>query len=116
MNNLTDEEKDGLAGMQYFQDWDSGYAIEQSTRPQTVGYGLADSPAESAPNLCSALPRLWWRFGTDSVSLGARFGPDHRFILAASRGFDRLSMIESVSSRLLKPGRGFGKGCRPSAK
>ena len=48
MNNLTDEEKDGLAGMQYFQDWDSGYAIEQSTRPQTIGYGLADSPAGQA--------------------------------------------------------------------
>jgi pimeloyl-ACP methyl ester carboxylesterase len=48
MNDLTDEEKDGLAGMQYFQDWDSGYAIEQSTRPQTIGYGLADSPAGQA--------------------------------------------------------------------
>ena len=48
MNDLTDEEKDGLAGMQYFQDWDSGYAKEQSTRPQTIGYGLADSPAGQA--------------------------------------------------------------------
>jgi epoxide hydrolase len=48
MNNLTDEEKDSLAGMQHFQDWDSGYAIEQSTRPQTIGYGLADSPAGQA--------------------------------------------------------------------
>jgi hypothetical protein len=48
MNNLTDEEKDCLAGMQYFQDWDSGYAMEQSTRPQTIGYGLADSPAGQA--------------------------------------------------------------------
>jgi len=48
MNNLTDEEKDGLAGMQYFQDWDSGYAKQQSTRPQTIGYGLADSPAGQA--------------------------------------------------------------------
>jgi pimeloyl-ACP methyl ester carboxylesterase len=48
MNDLTDEEKDALAGMQYFQDWDSGYAIEQSTRPQTIGYGLADSPAGQA--------------------------------------------------------------------
>jgi len=48
MNSLTDEEKDGLAGMQYYQDWDSGYAKEQSTRPQTIGYGLADSPAGQA--------------------------------------------------------------------
>jgi pimeloyl-ACP methyl ester carboxylesterase len=48
MSSLTEEEKDGLAGMQHFEDWDSGYAKEQATRPQTVGYGLADSPAGQA--------------------------------------------------------------------
>jgi pimeloyl-ACP methyl ester carboxylesterase len=48
MNSLTDEEKDGLAGFKYYQDWDSGYSKEQSTRPQTVGYGLVDSPAGQA--------------------------------------------------------------------
>jgi pimeloyl-ACP methyl ester carboxylesterase len=48
MNSLTEEEKDGLAGLKYYQDWDSGYSKEQSTRPQTVGYGLADSPAGQA--------------------------------------------------------------------
>jgi epoxide hydrolase len=48
MNSLTDEEKDGLAGFKYYQDWDSGYSKEQSTRPQTVGYGLADSPSGQA--------------------------------------------------------------------
>jgi pimeloyl-ACP methyl ester carboxylesterase len=31
--------------MSYYQKWDSGYAKQQSTRPQTVGYGLTDSPA-----------------------------------------------------------------------
>jgi hypothetical protein len=30
--------------MQYYQDHDSGYSKQQSTRPQTLGYGLADSP------------------------------------------------------------------------
>ncbi|HZQ85479.1 MAG TPA: epoxide hydrolase, partial [Acidimicrobiales bacterium] len=29
-------------------DWDSGYSKQQSTRPQTVGYGLVDSPAGQA--------------------------------------------------------------------
>lgn len=48
MNSLTKEEKDGLAALKYFQDWDSGYAKEQSTRPQTVGYGLVDSPVGQA--------------------------------------------------------------------
>jgi len=45
MNDLTDLEKAAIAGLQYYQDWDSGYSKEQSTRPQTVGYGLVDSPA-----------------------------------------------------------------------
>ena len=48
MSSPTEEEKDCLAGYKYYQDWDSGYSKEQSTRPQTVGYGLADSPAGQA--------------------------------------------------------------------
>ena len=48
MSSLTQEEKDGLAGMQHYQDWDSGYSKQQSTRPQSLGYGLADSPAGQA--------------------------------------------------------------------
>ena len=44
MGDLTDLERDALAGSQYYWDWDSGYSKEQSTRPQTVGYGLVDSP------------------------------------------------------------------------
>ena len=45
MNDLTELEKSAIAGLQYYQDWDSGYSKEQATRPQTVGYGLVDSPA-----------------------------------------------------------------------
>lgn len=45
VDNLTEREKSAIAGLQYYQDWDSGYSKEQSTRPQTVGYGLVDSPA-----------------------------------------------------------------------
>jgi epoxide hydrolase len=48
MNDLTEREKSAIAGMQYYNDWDSGYSKEQSTRPQTVGYGLTDSPAGQA--------------------------------------------------------------------
>jgi pimeloyl-ACP methyl ester carboxylesterase len=46
--DLTDREKSALAGMQHYNDWDSGYSKQQSTRPQTVGYGLADSPVGQA--------------------------------------------------------------------
>src|SRR5450830_1355573 len=44
MGDLTELEKRGIAGMQQYQDWDSGYSKEQSTRPQTLGYALVDSP------------------------------------------------------------------------
>jgi pimeloyl-ACP methyl ester carboxylesterase len=40
----TEEEKEALARLAYYQKWDSGYSKQQSTRPQTLGYGLADSP------------------------------------------------------------------------
>jgi len=34
-----------IASLEYAADWDSGYSREHATRPQTVGYGLVDSPA-----------------------------------------------------------------------
>lgn len=40
----TDEEKKGLARTQWFNQEGSGYRKEQSTKPQTLGYALADSP------------------------------------------------------------------------
>ncbi len=48
MADLTDREKMALAAMQHYQDSDSGYSKQQSTRPQTLGYGLVDSPAGQA--------------------------------------------------------------------
>jgi pimeloyl-ACP methyl ester carboxylesterase len=44
----TPEEQRALDGAKYYRDWDSGYSKEQSTRPQTLGYGLTDSPAGQA--------------------------------------------------------------------
>jgi len=48
MSDLTDAERDSLAAMQFYQNHDSGYSKQQSTRPQTLGYGLADSPMGQA--------------------------------------------------------------------
>jgi pimeloyl-ACP methyl ester carboxylesterase len=42
------EEKHAQERARYYQDWDSGYSKQQSTRPQTVAYGLTDSPAGQA--------------------------------------------------------------------
>lgn len=55
-NDLTESEKSAIAGLQYYQEWDSGYAKQQSTRPQTLGYGLTDSPAAQ---LTWILEKFW---------------------------------------------------------
>jgi pimeloyl-ACP methyl ester carboxylesterase len=44
MDKLTEREQSALQAMTFYNDWDSGYSKQQSTRPQTLGYGLADSP------------------------------------------------------------------------
>lgn len=44
MDSLTAEENSALEAMSFYNDWDSGYSKQQSTRPQTIAYGLADSP------------------------------------------------------------------------
>lgn len=40
----TPSERAGLARTGWFERWGRGYAAEQATRPQTLGYALADSP------------------------------------------------------------------------
>ncbi|MBS0012904.1 MAG: epoxide hydrolase [Desulfobacterales bacterium] len=48
MGELSELEQEAMAAMRFYQDQDSGYSKQQSTRPQTLGYGLADSPAGQA--------------------------------------------------------------------
>jgi pimeloyl-ACP methyl ester carboxylesterase len=48
MDSLTEFEQNALAAAKHYVDWDSGYSKQQSTRPQTLGYGLADSPSGQA--------------------------------------------------------------------
>lgn len=42
--NPAPDELKALTALKHYQDWDSGYSTQQRTRPQTVGYGLVDSP------------------------------------------------------------------------
>ncbi len=48
LDSLTPQEEEALRGSRFYQDWDSGYSKQQSTRPQTLGYGLVDSPVAQA--------------------------------------------------------------------
>jgi pimeloyl-ACP methyl ester carboxylesterase len=44
----TEEERAALAAIKTFQTSGNGYFVEQATRPQTIGYGLLDSPVTLA--------------------------------------------------------------------
>jgi pimeloyl-ACP methyl ester carboxylesterase len=43
-DDLTPDEEAAMADYRRFAEDGSAYAVQQATRPQTVGYGLADSP------------------------------------------------------------------------
>jgi epoxide hydrolase len=65
--DLTEREQAALAALDYHIQFGTGYSREQSTRPQTVGYGLTDSPAA----LCGWIVEKFWAW-TDSDGDPAR--------------------------------------------
>jgi pimeloyl-ACP methyl ester carboxylesterase len=56
LDDLTDSERRALDDLERAGDSGDGYSLEQSTRPQTIGYGLVDSPAA----LCAWLIEKFW--------------------------------------------------------
>ncbi len=48
LGDLTERERAALDALRHGAQWDSGYSVEQGTRPQTIGYALTDSPAALA--------------------------------------------------------------------
>jgi epoxide hydrolase len=54
--DLTDAERAALASLQHASEWESGYSEEHATRPQTIGYGLVDSPV----GLCAWIVEKFW--------------------------------------------------------
>jgi pimeloyl-ACP methyl ester carboxylesterase len=56
MADLTEPERAALESIKHYTDWDSGYSKQQQTRPQTLGYGLVDSPA----GLCGWITEKFW--------------------------------------------------------
>ena len=45
LEDPTPQEASAMESFAHYDRWDSGYSKQQSTRPQTLGYGLVDSPA-----------------------------------------------------------------------
>lgn len=69
---LTPEEQAYLAQVERWEQTERGYSAVQSTRPQTLGYGLNDSPAGLAAWVLDK-----WRSWSDSGGdLNATFGRD----------------------------------------
>jgi epoxide hydrolase len=64
--DLTDAERAALADLDRSHDRD-GYSHQQSTRPQTIGYGLVDSPAL----LCAWIAEKFAGETTDLVTVPA---------------------------------------------
>jgi epoxide hydrolase len=56
MGDLSEAEQSALAALTDYDKWDSGYSKQQSTRPQTLGYGLVDSPAGE----CAWIVEKFW--------------------------------------------------------
>jgi epoxide hydrolase len=56
MSDLTESEQAAMASLSHYMEWDSGYSKQQSTRPQTIGYALVDSPA----GLCAWIVEKFW--------------------------------------------------------
>ena len=70
--DMTDEEEQFVAKMNAYNNDDSGYYKEQSTKPQTVGYALDDSPVGLAAWILEKF-RTW----TDPAAApDAHFGRD----------------------------------------
>ena len=56
VGELTEREQAALASYADHRKWGTGYSKQQSTRPQTLGYGLVDSPA----GLCAWIVEKFW--------------------------------------------------------
>jgi pimeloyl-ACP methyl ester carboxylesterase len=70
--DLTDAERATLASLRHSAEWDSGYSQEHATRPQTVGYGLTDSPAA----LCAWVVEKFWSWADHGGDLEAVLSRD----------------------------------------
>jgi pimeloyl-ACP methyl ester carboxylesterase len=70
--NLTNAEKEFVKNAQNWNMIEMAYAMEHSSKPQTLAYGLNDSPAGLAAWIIEKL----WRWSDCNGDLGSRFSQD----------------------------------------
>jgi epoxide hydrolase len=56
MEDLTEDEQRSIADLGEHREWGMGYSMQQATRPQTLGYGLVDSPVGQ----CAWITEKYW--------------------------------------------------------
>jgi pimeloyl-ACP methyl ester carboxylesterase len=69
---MTEMEQSAMAGAHDYMQWDSGYSKQQSTRPQTLGYALVDSPAGQ----CAWILEKFWSWSDTGGDPVKALGPD----------------------------------------
>ena len=69
---MTEAEQGALAGVQSYMAVDSGYSKQQSTRPQTLGYALVDSPAGQ----CAWILEKFWSWSDTAGDPVGALGAD----------------------------------------
>jgi hypothetical protein len=78
---LSDAAQRTLERIQFYRDWDSGYSKQQATRPQTLGYGLVDSPADQHRERPNRLCRVSRRDRSTGTGVGRGQLHEHRALV-----------------------------------
>ena len=83
---LTEAEHAALESLRLHEEWGTGYSKEQSTRPQTIGYSLVDSPVGQ----CAWILEKFWNWtDTDGDPVG---------VLGADRLLDNVMLYWLTAS------------------
>jgi epoxide hydrolase len=69
---LTDFERQSLAAAREHLEWGTGYSLQQATRPQTLGYGLVDSPVGQ----CAWIAEKYWAWTDHDGDPRSALSPD----------------------------------------
>ena len=95
MDSLTEAEMGAIGAFDHYQKQESGYSKQQSTRPQTLGYGLVDSPAGQAAWILEKFHAWTDNDGTPDERGRSGPAPRQRDVVLAARhgGVERPSVL-----------------------
>lgn len=90
MAEATPDEAKALASLQNYMTEGNGYAVQQASRPQTLGYGLTDSPAGQA----AWIYEKYW----DWTDCDAKNGRDPENALSKDQMLDNITLYWLTAS------------------